>query len=87
MPYFTYCFLSEEGYHYTGHTEDWELRLKKYYQKTTHYNKKGTNWRIVYTKEFATCSEAMKHEKRLKSGVGREWLKRNIAGWSSPEGE
>ena len=64
-----------------------DIRLERHHQKTTHYTKKGTNWKIVYTKEFDKRSEAMKYEKWLKSGIGREWLKKNIAGWSPPEAE
>ena len=80
MAYYAYCLQSAEGYHYTGHSENLDIRMLNHQLKTTHYTKKGTNWRIVYSKEFATRSEAMKHEKWLKSGVGRDWLKKNIAG-------
>jgi len=50
---------------------------------STHTTKKGTNWTVLYSKEFPTRAEAMKHEKWLKSGVGREWLKSNVAGWKA----
>ena len=87
MPYFAYVLLSDEGYHYTGHTADVDLRVKRHHLHTTHFTKKGTNWKMIYTREFASRSEAMRHEKWLKSGVGREWLKKNIAGWSPPKAE
>ena len=35
-------------------------------------------WEVVYVKFFASKSEALKHEKWLKSGVGREWISENI---------
>ncbi len=87
MPYYAYALQSEEGFHYTGHTQDLDLRIIRHGLGTTHYTRRGTNWRIVYSKEFNTRSEAMKHEKWLKSGIGREWLKANIAGWSPPKAE
>ena len=87
MPFCTYILISEEGYHYTGQTADLSLRLDRHRLKTTHYTKKGTNWRVIYWKEFETRSEAVKHEKWLKSGMGREWAKANIAGWSPPKAE
>jgi putative endonuclease len=87
VPFFAYCLQSDEGYHYTGHTGDLDARLLRHHLKTTQYTKRGTNWRVVYWKEFATRAEAMKHEKWLKSGAGREWLKRTIAGWSLPHAE
>jgi putative endonuclease len=78
--YYAYVLISEEGFHYTGSTGNLDLRILLHFSKTTHYTKKGTNWRIIYSKEFSTRSEAMKYEKWLKSGIGREWLKKNIAG-------
>ncbi len=87
MPYYTYVLTSKEGYHYTGHTNNLNLRIFRHQLKTTHYTKKGTDWDLVYSQEFSTRSEAMKHEKWLKSGIGREWLKKNIAGWSPPKAE
>ncbi len=83
MPYHTYFLQSEEGYHYTGHTQDLDIRMLNHRLKTTHTTKKGTNWTVLYSKEFPTRAEAMKHEKWLKSGVGREWLKSNAAGWKA----
>jgi putative endonuclease len=41
------------------------------------YKQKGP-WRLIYSEEHATRSEAMKREKFLKSGQGREWIKDNI---------
>ena len=32
-------------------------------------------WKIIYTKDFESRIEAMKHEKWLKSGVGRAFIK------------
>ena len=43
MQYHTYCLQSEEGYHYTGHTQDLDIRMLNQKLKTTHYTKKGTN--------------------------------------------
>ena len=63
MPYYAYALQSDEGYHYTGHTQDLNLRVIRHELGTTHYTKKGTNWRIVYSKEFVTRADAMRHEK------------------------
>ncbi len=87
MPYFVYLLISEEGYHYTDHTPDLERRNIEHNLHTTHSTKHGNNWRIIYTEEYSTRSEAIKGEKWLKSGVGREWIKKNIAGWSPPKAE
>ena len=87
MPFHTYILQSDERLHYTGHTMDLDLRLMLHKFHTTHYTKRGTNWRVIYSRVFETRSEAMKHEKWLKSGVGRAWVKANLAGWSPPEAE
>ena len=87
MPYIAYILRSAEGYHYTGSCENLEARLENHKRKTTHFTKKGTGWTVIYSKEFPTRSEAMMHEKWLKSGVGRQWLTENIAGWTTPKAE
>jgi predicted GIY-YIG superfamily endonuclease len=33
---------------------------------------------LIYSEEKETRSDAMKREKYLKSGQGREWIKENI---------
>ena len=71
MPFYTYVLISDEGYRYTGSAENLELRLERHRLKTTHFTKRGTNWRIIFSKEFTTRSESTKFEKWLKSGVGR----------------
>jgi putative endonuclease len=88
MPYFIYFLKSEEGYHYIGYTPDLDRRLSEHNAHTTHStNTHGHNWKIIYTEEFSTRSEAMKRERWLKSGVGREWAKKNIKRWSPPKVE
>jgi putative endonuclease len=51
------------------------------------YKQKGP-WRLIYSEEHATRSEAMQREKFLKSGQGREWIRDNILkqqlSWQSP---
>ncbi len=87
MPFYVYILVSDEGYHYTGHTAELSLRLERHQLKTTQFTKRGTNWRVIHTEEFLTRSESMKREKWLKSGVGRAWAKANVAGWSPPKAE
>jgi putative endonuclease len=40
------------------------------------WTKRGTNWKLIYKEEFETKTEAFKREKWLKTGIGREYLKR-----------
>jgi len=87
MSFFIYVIISEEYFHYIGHTPDLKRRLNEHNSGCCHSTKHGHNWHIVYIEEFPTRAEAMKKEKWLKSGIGREWLKKNIAGWSPPKAE
>ncbi len=86
MPFYTYILQSNENYHYTGHAADRDLRMIRHRLRTTHFTKKGTGWQMIYSMEFSTRSEAMRYEKWLKSGVGREWIKHNVAGCPSSLG-
>jgi putative endonuclease len=72
-----YIIKSIEGYGYTGITEDLEKRLNEHNNKLlSFWTKRGTNWKLIYKEEFNTRSEAMKREKWLKTGVGRDYLKK-----------
>lgn len=76
--FYIYVIKSHEGFRYTGMTEDLEKRLVEHNEKKlSFWTKRGTNWKLMYKEEFETKSEALRREKWLKSGVGREYL-RNI---------
>jgi putative endonuclease len=71
-----YVIQSCEGYNYTGMTEDIELRLKQHNEKLLSlWTKRGNGWKLVYKEEYENKTEALKREKWLKTGVGREYLK------------
>ena len=56
-------------------TEDLELRLKQHNDKSlSFWTKRGTNWNLIYKEEFDNKTEALKKERWLNSGVGREYL-------------
>ena len=77
--YHTYIIKSLEGYHYTGMTENLVHRLKQHNDKTlSFWTKRGTDWKLIYSEEFVNKTAALKREKWLKSGVGREFLKKNV---------
>ncbi len=74
-----YVIRSEEGYIYTGVTEDIKNRLEQHNEKSlSFWTKRGNNWRVIYTEEYNDKSVALKRERWLKSGVGREFVKRMI---------
>jgi putative endonuclease len=78
MKIFTvYVIRSEEGFNYTGMTEDLPKRLNEHNNKSlSFWTKRGTNWKLVYSEVFDNKTDAIIKEKWLKSGVGREFLKK-----------
>jgi putative endonuclease len=83
MPYWTYILQNETtGKLYKGQTSDLKSRVERHNTPESGsmrytYKQKGL-WRLIYSEEHSTRSEAMKREKFLKSGQGREWIKDNI---------
>ena len=80
--YYVYIITNPHGKRYIGYTHNIAQRVamhndlspeKAKFHRTTY--KKGP-WKIVYTKAFATRTEAMQHERFLKTGSGRIWLER-----------
>ena len=62
--------------YYTGFTSNLIERFKSH----NYLSKKGSTikyrpWMVVYVEFYYSKPEAMKREKYLKSGKGREWLK------------
>ena len=60
---------------YIGFTSDLETRFKSHNELGTKgWTIKYRPWIILYQEEFDSKSEAMKREKELKSGKGREFI-------------
>mgnify|MGYP001244617402 CR=1 FL=1 len=70
-----YVIKSKEGFKYTGMTEDLEKRLREHNNKSlSFWTKRGSEWELVYKEEFEQKTDALRREKWLKSGIGREYL-------------
>jgi putative endonuclease len=77
--YFVYVLRNPaNGRHYTGHTSDLTQRLGQHNHGVTKSTKNRGFWELVYREEFATRAEAMRREKYLKSGKGREELRQRL---------
>ena len=65
--YFVYILLTEDDKLYCGYTDDVEKRLLAHVSGTgAKYTRAHKPLKIVYKQEFATKSEAMKEEYRIK---------------------
>ena len=70
------CVLKNyrDGIRYVGSGESVEERLKRHNKGDYRFTKGHTPWKLVYEEQFDTRSEAVRREKFLKSGKGREYL-------------
>ncbi len=62
---------------YVGQTDDLKDRIKRHNEGRSKATRGGEPWRLEYTEDFTTRSEAMKREyeiKRKKSRRYIEWL-------------
>ncbi len=65
---------------YIGFTSDLEARIKSHnYLATKGFTIRYRPWKLVYTEEYNTKSEAMKRERQLKSARGREFIRSLIS--------
>ena len=77
--FFVYVLQNEAGRKYTGFTSDLTQRLGQHNDGVTKSTKNRGKWSLIYQEEYATRSAAMQREKFLKSGKGREELKRILS--------
>ena len=65
---------------YVGFTSNLIERFKSHnYLSKKGYTIKFRPWQVIYVEFFTTKSEALKKEKLLKSGKGREFIKEIIS--------
>ena len=87
MNYYGYILQSETtGAYYTGQTDDIEERLKNHNRGEERSTKSGCPWRLVFRKEFATRSEAVRWERYVKSRKRRAYIEKLIQSYSSERG-
>ena len=73
--WYAYAIICDDGSIYKGHTDNIDRRYKEHCNGFgAVHTKRHKPIRIIYTKEFCTQSEAIRHEKYLKTGSGREML-------------
>ena len=63
---------------YVGLTNNLTRRLQEHKSGNSKYTKKFKNIELFYFKEFANYKIAREYEKKLKSGYGKEFLKKEL---------
>ena len=81
MDEFVVYILFSDKFHknYTGYTSNLIERFKSHnLLGTKGYTLKFRPWRLIHVEFFQSKSDAMKKEKYLKSGIGREYIQNLI---------
>ena len=81
--YFVYVLKNlRTGGNYVGHTGNLERRVIQHnssnYKPERYTNKISGPWELVYKEKYLTKAHAMRREKFLKSGQGRDYLKTRL---------
>ena len=75
MKFTVYILYSEKfNKHYTGFTSDIETRIKSHNEFGKDWTARYRPWKLLFTKEIESKTEAMTYEKWLKSGIGRDFI-------------
>jgi len=78
MKFITYAIINQQGLIYKGITSDLEKRLNYHNRGRSRWTKRRGPFKLLYSETFQSKTEALKHEKFLKSGKGREMLKKIV---------
>ena len=73
--FYVYVLKNTKPSLYIGHTNDLERRVIEHNSGRSPYTKNRGPWNLIYSESLVSRSEAMRREKFLKSGKGREFLK------------
>ncbi|HBF13309.1 MAG TPA: hypothetical protein DDW49_08015 [Deltaproteobacteria bacterium] len=84
MKHIVYVIKNSEGKLYKGYTTDLNKRIQYHNQELGSWTRHRGPWQLVYQESCNDKSEALKREKFLKSGKGREFLKEKLRGIAQP---
>ncbi len=85
-----YVLVSDStGKRYVGQTSHLTRRIEEH-NTVAHNPRKHTSrntgpWTLVHQEQFSTRAEAMRREKWLKSGIGRQWLNSSMGRTGPPQ--
>jgi putative endonuclease len=73
--YYTYILVSEsKGKLYIGQTNNVQARVLRHNKSKNFSTKNRGPWKLIFSKEFESRSEAMKFEKYLKSLKSKQYI-------------
>jgi len=74
--YCTYVLKCADGSFYKGQTKDFPKRMEQHQKGEVKWTSNNLPFEVIHWEVFDTRIEAVEREKYLKSGRGREWLKK-----------
>ena len=78
MPFYVYIIYSAEiDQYYIGHSADLVDRVYRHINSGSKSTKKTNDWKLMYSEETETKSQAVRREKEIKNKKSRkyiEWL-------------
>lgn len=78
--YYVYVLYSEKiKKFYTGYSRDVDKRLKHHNLGLDRWSRRGIPWKLVYFEKYNNRKNAIKREKFLKTGKGRELIRGKVA--------
>ncbi len=81
MLYYVYILESlKNGRHYVGSTGNLLRRLTEHNEGKVKSTKPFTPWKIIYTEEYSSKTEALRRERKIKSYKGGIAFKKLISG-------
>ncbi len=75
MVFTVYVLRGTAGRLYVGQTADLKRRLVEHERGMGRWTKARGPWELVLQEIYPSRAEAMRRERVLKSGQGREWLR------------
>ena len=76
--FYVYAIICDNNSIYIGQTNNLRRRWKEHCVGEVDWTKRHRPIKIVHYEEFGSRKEAVRREHELKTGFGREWLKRQI---------
>jgi putative endonuclease len=80
MPYFVYILESDStGHWYYGFSEDADQRVSDHKTNRSKHTRFKGPWRLIFKREFADKTEALKFERYLKKSRNKEFIRRKFS--------
>jgi putative endonuclease len=79
--YWVYILENERGMLYVGQTHDVAKRLVDHNCTDSfdgHFTRKNGPWRLVWSEEHSTRSEAVRRERQIKRMKSAKWIRENL---------